>query len=225
MTQVMENASAIEEEISNIVVELYDNIALLHDNNDLDELHKIIDSYIKRVTRIGFRLAKSRYSALRDSCVIFHGILDELKKQNKALTPEQAQQFEVWPTLILTYLAQPEEQENIDNILGFLQDSIWDYHVDQAEFDELKRSFINIIPNDTVNEAQAETVEANDTIPTPSTEEVASEEEEDIYADAAGAFDGAVFESIQEEILDAMTSLISDLSSTGLSKHQAVLRV
>ena len=83
MALVTENTSAIEEEISNIVVELYDNIALLQDDNDLDDIHKIIDNYIKRVTRIGFRLAKSKYSALRDSCVMFHGILDELKNQQE----------------------------------------------------------------------------------------------------------------------------------------------
>jgi hypothetical protein len=33
MALVTENTSAIEEEISNIVIELYDNIALLQENN------------------------------------------------------------------------------------------------------------------------------------------------------------------------------------------------
>ena len=141
MALVTENTSAIEEEISNIVIELYDNIALLQENNDLSDVHNIIDNYIKRVTRIGFRLAKSKYSALRDSCVIFHSILEDLKKQNKPLSQEQSQQFEVWPTLILSYLSEPENTDNIDNILNFLHDSTWNYKPDEGDFYQLKEAF------------------------------------------------------------------------------------
>ncbi|MCW8987918.1 MAG: response regulator, partial [Gammaproteobacteria bacterium] len=41
-----------------------------------------------------------------------------------------------------------------------------------------------------------------------------NDDELDFDSSMTGAFDGAVFESIQEEILEAMTSLISDLAST-----------
>lgn len=215
MALVTENESAIEEEISNIVIELYDNIALLQNNTDLAEIHNIIDNYIKRVTRIGFRLAKSKYTALRDSCVIFHGILEDLKKQDKPLSQEQTQQFEVWPTLILSYLSQPGETENIENILGFLQDPAWNYRAEQDDFVHLKQAFYKNIPASSQSEVEDKNDSEQDEAPpalTPAENE--EEAEEDIFANASGAFDGAVFDSIQEEILDAMTSLISDLSFT-----------
>ena len=113
MTIEKENTSVIEEEISNIVVELYDNISLFQSSEDLTAVHEVIENSIKRVTRIGFRLAKSNFAALIDSCVIFHQILDTLKKEQKPIYAEQLQQFEVWPTLILTYISDPGNESNI----------------------------------------------------------------------------------------------------------------
>ncbi|MCW8986863.1 MAG: hypothetical protein OQK75_04255, partial [Gammaproteobacteria bacterium] len=141
MTIVTENTSVIEEEISNIVVELYDNISLYQANQDLPQVHGFIDSYIKRVTRIGFRLAKSKFSGLRDSCVIFHEILDTLNKNNTIITGEHLQQFEVWPTLILSYITEPENVNNIENLLNFLQQPVWNYQIDQGDLSQLKDAF------------------------------------------------------------------------------------
>ena len=209
MIQNTENADAIEEEISNIVVELYDTISLFHENDDLDAVHKYIESYIKRVTRIGFRVGKSNYTALRHSCVIFHEILDCLKKQNEKITEIQLQQFEVWPTLILAYISEPTDENNIELLLGFLEDPIWNYHAEDGEFKELRQSFLNA-------KSDYSSVSATDIAPPASSEttkEISSEPEpeEDM---TANPFDGALFESVQEEILEAMTGLISDLSST-----------
>ena len=210
MSTTNENTSAIEEEISNIVVELYDNIALLHEENDLTKVHSIVDNYIKRVTRIGFRLAKLDYSALRDSCVIFHDILENLKAHNKPLTENQLQQFEVWPTLVLSYIDQPAQEENYHNIIHLLQDECWDYQVNENEITSLNESFAK---NQEIFASVETTHSSINTTDIPESSDEPNDEE-DIYKDAAGAFDGAVFESIQTEIVDAMTSLISDLSST-----------
>lgn len=199
---------AIKEEISNIVIELYDTISLFHENNDLEAVHKYIESYIKRVTRIGLRLGKSNFTALRDSCVIFHEILEALNKKDVALTEKQFQQFEVWPTLILAYLENPADKNNIELILEFLQDPIWSYSENTGDFAQLKQGFLSAI------EVTSETIDA---VPTTEVEDVKSNDEAESSDDtdyAAGAFDGALFESVQEEILEAMTSLISDLAST-----------
>lgn len=83
MNKVLENTMAIEDEISNIVVELYDTISLFNKESDVEATHNYLESYIKRVTRLGFRLGKSNLTALRESCIIFHDILDQLNKSNK----------------------------------------------------------------------------------------------------------------------------------------------
>ena len=217
MLLAKDNTSAIEEEISNIVVELYDNISLFTENNSLEEAHNFIANYIKRVTRIGFRLAKSNHSALRDSCVIFHEILDKLNKQNNPITDEQLQQFEVWPTLILSYISEPNNENNINLLIDFLQDPIWNYQVGKDDILQLKDAFHKKITDENI-EHENVTVKDNDKVQsTPPTlsENTEIDEDDDIFGDDAGmgAFDGAVFESIQEEILEAMTSLISDVSS------------
>lgn len=215
MTLATENASAIEEEISNIVIELYDNISLLKGNDDLVDVHDFIDIYIKRVTRIGFRLAKSKFTALRDSCVIFHGILESLKKQAIPLSDQQSQQFEVWPTLILSYISDPTDSNNIENLLDFLQDSIWNYNADEGDLQHLKEAFYKDVLNNkaTSSETNVSTDKIVDDSPSNLTEAQEVSEDEDLTDEMMGAFDGAVFDSIQEEILEAMTSLISDLAS------------
>ena len=207
-SQTTDITAAIKEEISNIVIELYDTISLFHENNDHDAVHKYIESYIKRVTRIGLRLGKSNFTALRDSCVIFHQILEALNKKDVTLTEKQFQQFEVWPTLILAYIENPTDKNNTELILEFLQDPIWSYAANAGDFEQLKQGFLSAI------EITSETI---DSVPTTEAEDVKSNDEPDAPDDTdipTGAFDGALFESVQEEILEAMTSLISDLTFT-----------
>ena len=205
MSKDLENITAVEEEISKIVIELYDTNILFHENNDHKAAHNYIETYIKRITRIAFRLGKSEFTALRDSCVIFHSILDELYKNNTQVTEEQFQQFEVWPTLTLAYIADPSDKNNIDFLLQLLQDSIWSYQADESDIQQLNNAFYYDIESNTSKDGGApHTKPANET----------SANDEEIEEITPGAFDGALFESIQEEILDAMTGLISDLSST-----------
>lgn len=216
MNQVIENTAAIEEEISNIVIELYDSISLFQKDNDHAAIHSYIDNYIKRVTRIGFRLAKSKFTALRDSCVIFYQIMENLNKQNKPLTAEQFEQFEVWPTLILAYLSEPGDENNIEQILNFLQNTIWNHEADEGDFKQLKDGFYKIAVNLNKTEKNIEVhVQEEPSPSTPiDTNNTDESEVSSITESMMGAFDGAVFESIQEEIIEAMTSLISDLAST-----------
>lgn len=207
MAQESVDTSVIEEEISNIVVELYDAISLFHENENMDAVHKYIESYIKRVTRIGFRVGKSKFKALRDSCVIFHDILNSLNKQQEKITEIQLQQFEVWPTLILAYVADPSDKDNIELLLSLLEDSIWNYHPADGEFKELRETFLG------ENVEKQDNKIVTEDIPSEiiSTENATTEPDETM---ASSPFDGALFESVQEEILEAMTGLISDLSST-----------
>ncbi len=221
MIQNTENADAIEEEISNIVVELYDTISLFHENDDLGAVHKYIESYIKRVTRIGFRVGKSNFVALRESCIIFHQILDGLKKDNNKITEIQLQQFEVWPTLILAYIAAPEDNHNIQLLLNFLEDPIWNYHAEAGEFIELRKAFTDQkvdISSETTATSEPVTATSPSSDSYTATVENAdngiSSEAEHQDEMTTNPFDGALFESVQEEILEAMTGLISDLSST-----------
>ena len=213
MTQDSQNTAAIEEEISNIVVELYDTISLFHENDDLDAVHKYIENYIKRVTRIGFRVGKSNFTALRDSCVIFHQILDDLNKQKTKISETQFQQFEVWPTLILAYIVEPTDKNNVNLLLDFLEDPIWNYHSDEGEFKMLREAF-----SKTQDYSQSQDTYEPD-LPPPRSSNI-SENENDVPSEiieedmTTNPFDGALFESVQEEILEAMTGLISDLSST-----------
>lgn len=210
MNSIIENTSAIEEEVSNVAIELYDNVSLFHANHDKAAVHGFINNYIKRVTRIGFRLAKSNLSALRDSCVIFHGILDDLNKRDTSITEEQFQLFEVWPTLILAYVADPTDKTNIELLLSLLNDKTWDYQADEGDFKHLHDAFYS-----NISKIQSEIEHSSDeSTPSPAVMSDAPDSTEDKDDTAMGAFDGAVFESIQAEILDAMTSLISDLTST-----------
>lgn len=219
MTIDTENTTAIEEEISNIVVELYDNISLFHSKEDPSAVHDFIGNYIKRVTRIGFRLSKSKFTALRDSCVIFHEILDNLNKKNILITDDQIQQFEIWPTLILSYISQPNDSNNIELLLDYIQNPIWGYHADDGDLSQLKQEFYrNITDEESVNQ-QDVNLDSKQTESAPATaSEIVNNptdvsEDEDIDDSMTGAFDGALFDSIQDEIIEAMTSLISDLSS------------
>jgi len=198
MTIEKENTSVIEEEISNIVVELYDNISLFQSSEDLTAVHEFIENYIKRVTRIGFRLAKSNFAALRDSCVIFHQILDTLKKEQKPISAEQLQQFEVWPTLILTYISDPDNESNIEFLINFIQDPIWDYHVDNNDITQLKDAFYRDISHKAEVSTQKDSATSlnntltqttiSDTVTEPA--EIDDENSDDLQM---GAFDGAVF--------------------------------
>jgi len=196
MSDTRDNKTAIEEELSNIVIEHYDTISLFHENNDQKAVHDYIESYIKRITRIAFRLSKSKYTALRDSCVIFHEILNKININNTQLTDDQFQQFEVWPTLILAYISDPDNEQHIDTLLNFLQDPVWPYRAEENDMVQLRQDFYSRL------QASADIQES---------------EEKDIKEETnetGGAFDGALFESIQEEILESMTGLISDLAST-----------
>lgn len=198
MSEDLENITTIEEEISKIVIELYDTNILFHENNDQEAVHNYIETYIKRITRIAFRLGKSKFKALRDSCVIFHSILEGLYKNNTQITEEQFQQFEVWPTLTLSYIANPDDKDNIDLLLQLLQDSIWPYQADESDLQQLSDAFVN-----NINKEPPSSLQVNEAAPS-----------EEIDEPIPGAFDGALFESVQEEILEAMTGLISDLAST-----------
>lgn len=198
MSEDLENITAIEEEISKIVIELYDTNTLFHENNDQEAVRNYIETYIKHIARIAFRLGKSKFTALRDSCVIFHEILDDLYKSNVPITEEQFQLFEVWPTLTLSYIAAPNNKNNIDLLLQLLHDTIWTYQADEGDFQELSDAFESSVSKDTSPSLQVNEI--------PSTEEI-----DELIP---GAFDGALFESVQEEILEAMTGLISDLGST-----------
>jgi len=199
MKDSTDNTSAIEEEISNIIIELYDRVSLFHENNDPQGVHDYIESYIKRVTRIGFRLSKSKFTALRDACVIFHEILDDLYKNNIKPSDQQFQQFEVWPTLILAYISEPDNKQHIESILAFIKDPIWPYPVEENDFTQLQEDFNRLCSvtsdNKTQNDAQIK-------------------KEDELIEESGGAFDGALFESVQEEILESMTGLLSDLAST-----------
>lgn len=188
MTQTSEHIAAIESEISNIVVELYDTISLYHENKDINAVHKYIGNYIRSVTRISFRLAKLNMAALRDSCVIFHDILEHINNKNTLITIDQFQQFEVWPTLIITCLESPDNNDNVENLIEFLEDPLWNHHIDNNSFKFLREEFnnsnnSNLQPEKTLDDVTETT------------------------------FDGSLFESIQEEVIDAMTALISDLAS------------
>ena len=143
MIEKTHNTSAIDEEISNIAIELYDAISKFHENDDAEAVQKYIESYIKRVTRIGFRVGKSEFTALRDFCVIFHDILEDLNKQKVELTESQFQQFEVWPTLILAYMNDPTDNNNINLLMDFIEDPAWNFHADEGEFKELRKEFLN----------------------------------------------------------------------------------
>ena len=201
MSDSIDNNADIVEEISNTVIELYDSISLFNENNDQNSVHEFIDSYSKRVTRIGFRLSKSSFKALRDSCVIFHEILEDLNKQTYPITNEQFHQFEVWPTLILAYISDPHNNQHIDSIMTFLEDSIWPYKIEQSDLTELRNDFTTTTLVTDKEKPKDEITEISET----------QEDEDDI---STGAFDGALFESVQEEVIDSMTGLLSDLAST-----------
>lgn len=185
---------AIEEEVSNIVIELYDANVLYHETNDISYIKTYIENYMKRVTRIAFRLRKTDLAVLRESCIIFHEILDGLNKSAQDISPEQLQQIETWPTLILAYLSNPDDKDNIDNLLALLQDPVWNYQASQNDLEQLQKEFYAAIK-----------------LPETTVHEEPTQEEENIEDTAP--FDGVLFETVQEEILEAMTGLISDLSS------------
>ena len=212
MTENTHNTNAIEEEVSNIAIELYDTISLFHENDDLEAVHNYLESYIKRVTRIGFRVGKSEFKALRDFCVIFHDILEELNKQKDKLTEAQFQQFEVWPTLILAYINEPSNITNINFLMDFIEDPIWNYQPGKGELEELKEGFLNInTHNDVPETSDSTTSSPPSSIDSDVSNIVSNENDEEMKTNP---FDGALFESVQEEIIEAMTGLISDLSST-----------
>lgn len=209
MTLDTENKSSIEEEITTLVTELYDAATLYHESNDGYAAQQYIESYAKRVTRIGFRVAKENFTALRDSCVIFHDILNALNSRSEQISPEQFQQLEVWPTLILAYINQPDDKNNVQSILQLLQDSVWAYPINNEDFQQLQEDFA--ITNTNEVETTSSHADAS-SINKPVSEQAASEEDEE--EEPANAFDGALLDSIQQEIIDAMSGLISDLNST-----------
>jgi len=214
MTLDTENKSSIEEEITKLVIELYDAAALFHNSTDNYAAQQYIESYVKRVTRIGFRVGKSNFTALRDSCVIFHDILDALNNRSETISAEQFQQFEVWPTLILAYISKPDDENNIQNILDFLQDPIWSYPTNHSDIQQLKEEFKATIPD--LLEKTYDNID-NKTNNGSTYEQSACEETTSNKSDLnepVNAFDGAILDSIQQEIVDAMSGLISDLGST-----------
>lgn len=198
MNDLTNNTDTLVEHISNIVAELYDSVSLIQGSEDQNAVHTYIENYTKRIREIGLRLSKSNFTALRDSCVIFHEILNELNSKRIPLTEDQLQKFEIWPTLLIAYISEPDNIYNIDCILSFLQEPIWEYQINKDDFSALKDDF-----NSTIDD----TIEA---ISSPNQEELSSKEDEM----SGGAFDGAIFESVQEEILESMTGLLSDLAST-----------
>ena len=202
MTQQLANLEEIEEHISNIAVELYEANLAFHEKNDTESSQIYIENYIKQVTRIAFKLKKSNLTALRDSCVIFHEILEDIHQHNATLTEQHLTQFEVWPTLVLAYISDTNDANNIESLLTFLQDDIWSYTADEGDFKQLKDAFYESVMSNNENNAPASTSVEEIKTETNSTDD-----------ENQGAFDGALFESVQEEIIDAMTGLISDLSS------------
>lgn len=216
MSHVADKMSDIEEEITNLVVELCDTVSLFQNSDDQQATNKFIESYMKRVTRIGFRLNKSKFKALRESCVTFHNILDNSLKSAKPISDEHRQQFEVWPTLILAYIDKPYIVTNTDLLLNFLQDPIWSYQFEKDELQNLEKEFYNFQDNKTgtLSDSSIKT-ELDDNISTADQDCVAQTESNESLPDhSMNAFDGALLESIQQEILEAMSGLISDLGST-----------
>ena len=196
----MANTAEIEKEISDIVIELYDTVALIQASNDEAFLQQYIDSYIKRVTRIGLRLAKADYVALQNACILFHDVLEHVKSSGK-LSDEQLEQFEVWPGLILACIEEPGNTHSSDLLITLLQNPVWNYRIKDEDIERLRLEFAEDANRLTPHTEDAETLPV-------------AENKTDIEEDVDTApFDGDLFQSVQEEIVDAMSALISDLSS------------
>ena len=221
MTNTVEKKADVENEITNLVIELYDAVSTSEKEGEPISVQKYIESYLKRVTRIGFRMGNTEFAALRDSCVIFHQILEDLHKNSTELSPEVYVQFEVWPTLVLSYLANPSDKNNIENLLQFLQFPLWTYHPSEAEFKELKEAFYQVEVTNSLAEiilASEQSEASIDPADNPADnnqfrDELPNTSVQSNDDDSMSAFDGAILESIQQEILEAMSDLLSDLDS------------
>ena len=186
----------IEEEVTDLVIELCDAAALFQENNSVLATQEYLENYAKRVTRIGFRVGKEGLSALRDSCVFLHDIIEALKTRGETLSQEQLQLLEVWPTYILSYVSDQQNENAIAQIISLLEDKIWAYPINHEDLSALIDEFTGNEQFDTNNASNQDSVN--------------NESDDQLI----NAFDGALLDSIQHEVIDTMSGLISDLNST-----------
>ena len=61
MNNTLENANEIEEDISNVVMELYEQTALFNNDDDETIVPDYLAIYIKRVSHIGLKIGKTNF--------------------------------------------------------------------------------------------------------------------------------------------------------------------
>lgn len=223
MKTAVNNLAKLESEITDLVTELYELFSDANCTVVADDC-AILDRYIKHVARIGLHVRKSDITGLQDFCVTFQEILRGIRNQERNLTAEEREQLEIWPSLVLSAISASSKTEYINEFIDYIQNSIWNDVIPGDHVIKFRDSFtedsadnIPEIMQDTPIDHQTPAVVAVENVETVhdhgrvfDNKEEANDNENII--ETQDDFDNPFFEIVQQEILEATSELLSDLS-------------
>ena len=111
MAIALEKFTSLETAISDVVAELYEIFSADDGLQDPAACSRMLDRYVNDVGRIGMLARRAGLDGVHESCFYFYQVLQELKKRNAVLIPDELDLLEQWPFVISTCLSAPSSVE------------------------------------------------------------------------------------------------------------------
>ena len=108
MSSAIENLTRLNNEISELVGELYAEFSDFEPGSSWDYT-RTLSKYIRRVTKIGLSAGRANIVALQDACLTFQDSLRQLRDSNPVLSPAIRNTLEEWPLVALTVFESPRD--------------------------------------------------------------------------------------------------------------------
>lgn len=126
MSQLIQPRISLEEELSTLSAELIE--AFMDADTQVDiqtDIHEVLKSYIKHVTRCGLCAGRSGLDELQDYFVQFQAILKNLLKSKPDKINQYRGVLEQWPLLVMSYMNSTDNSEFIEQIENLLNNTQW----------------------------------------------------------------------------------------------------
>ena len=135
-----ERFTVLETEVAGIIEILFNKLSEAEAGNQ-ETIAEGLMHYAKQVGRIAEASNIAGFVGFQDICMLFQEALHSLYERGAGLSEEERERLEEWPTLVMSYLESPEDEANIQALIGHLQDPVWITPLPQ-EYTELLQNLL-----------------------------------------------------------------------------------
>ncbi len=125
-----EQVAALEAEVAEVlgILEVFDE----------EGVTEGVRRYAEQVGRIGLAAGNAGFMGLQDVCLLFQENLADLGIRKRPLRDIERERLEEWPTLVIGYLASPEDLQASEGLLDHLQNPVWSTPLSAKEAEVLR---------------------------------------------------------------------------------------